>query len=126
MLYRRSSLSLSFVLILALTVPAAAQTGDIKGQVQDAQGQPLAGIAVTLLHAGGKDTQEKTSDAQGNFHFGNLNRGVYVVSVSSEAYAPVTCPGARIIGSLTRNFVLKLIPAEGEQASSCTAAAEGS
>lgn len=99
--------------------PVSAQaTGDIRGHIQDPQGKALAGVAVKLLQAGKKESQEQVSDAEGNFHFENLAGGVYIATLSMEGYAPVTCPGVRIVG-VTRQLQIILMPAGGEQASSC-------
>ena len=98
--------------------PVAAQTGDVTGQVKNGEGQALPGITVKLLRAGSQDASEKTSDAQGRFHFNGLKSGVYIVTTSPDGYAPVTCPGTRIVGGMTRSFELKLMP----DGSTCTAA----
>lgn len=105
-------------------LPAAAQdTGVITGHIQDAQGQSLEGVAVKLMRAGKPDVQEKASDAEGNFQFGDLSGGVYIATLAKEGFAPVTCPGLRIVG-LTRQLQVTLAPAGGEPGSSCKAAAQ--
>jgi hypothetical protein len=93
-------------------------TGVVRGHIQDSEGKALAGVAVKLLQAGKKETQEKASDAEGNFLFEGLTGGVYIAAVSMEGYAPVTCPGVRIVGVI-RQLQATLMPAGGEQASSC-------
>jgi hypothetical protein len=99
--------------------PAASQlSGDIKGHIRDAQGQALPGAAVKLLQAGKGEPREQVSDAEGNFHFEGLASGVYIATVALEGFAPVTCPGARVVGT-TRELQVTLAPAGGEQASSC-------
>ena len=110
------------VIVAALAVsggPAAAQaTGDIKGYVQDSQGQALSGVKVKLLQAGKSASREAATDAEGNFHFEALDGGVYIATIAMEGYAPVTCPGLRIVG-VTRQLKITLVPSGGEQASSC-------
>lgn len=99
--------------------PISAQSsGDIRGHIQDSEGKALAGVTVKLLQAGKKETQEKASDAEGNVHFTGLASGVYIATVAMEGYAPVTCPGVRIVG-VTRQLQVILMPAGGEQTSSC-------
>jgi hypothetical protein len=99
--------------------------GEIEGHVQDAQGQPLQGVGISLLKAGNEASRQQTSDAQGNFRFAGLESGVYIAAASLEGYGSVTCPGVRIIASLSRRLELKMLPAEGEEsASSCHVAAE--
>ena len=100
-------------------VAARAQgAGVVTGHVQDAQGQPLQGVAVVLLKAG-KEIPSQTSGADGNFRFADLGSGVYSASASLEGYAPVNCPGVRIV-ALERHFAIKLMPAtEGGPPSTC-------
>lgn len=98
--------------------PAAAQKGgEINGLVQDAQGNALQGVSVTLLHAGAKDTQQKASGAGGEFQFTDL-AGVYIATVAFDGHAPVTCPGVRVVGQ-TRQLEIRLMPADGAESSSC-------
>lgn len=107
--------------LLALTVPAAAQSGGITCHVQDARGQPLQGAAVTLLKAG-KQIPPQTSGADGNVSFADLASGVYSASAGLDGYAPVNCPGVRLVAGLTRRFEIKLMPAaEGGPPSTCAA-----
>ena len=118
---RRIGFVLLFTMAAVLATaggPASAQEGDIRGHVQNAEGKALAGVAVKLLQAGKKETQEQTSDAEGNFQFSGLAGGVYIATVSMAEYAPVTCPGVRIVG-VSRQLQVTLAAAGGEQASSC-------
>lgn len=119
---RRIGFALLFTLAAGLATaggPVFAQdTGSIRGHVQDAEGKALTGITVKLLQAGKKETQEQASDAEGNVQFSNLAGGVYIATVAMEGYAPVTCPGVRIVG-VSRQLQVTLVPAGGEQASSC-------
>ncbi|HSK75245.1 MAG TPA: carboxypeptidase-like regulatory domain-containing protein [Thermoanaerobaculia bacterium] len=115
------SLVVVAALLPVLAGPAAAQTGDVRGQVRSGDGQALPGITVKLLRAGSQDSLEKASDAQGRFHFDDLKDGVYVVTTSHDGYAPVTCPGARIVRGMTKQFDLKLMP-DGGEPSTCAAA----
>lgn len=103
-------------------VAARAQgAGAVTGHVQDTQGQSLQGVAVVLLKAG-KEIPPQTSGADGNFRFADLGSGVYSASASLEGYAPVNCPGVRIV-ALERHFAIKLMPAtEGGPPSTCAIA----
>lgn len=120
--HRAGRLFIAGVAAFFLLVPAAARAqgaGVVTGHVQDAQGQPLQGVAVTLLKAG-KEIPQQTSGADGNFRFADLGSGVYSASASLEGYAPVNCPGVRIVASLERHFAIKLMPAtEGGPPSTC-------
>jgi carboxypeptidase family protein len=113
-----------FALLPAIGSPALAQSGEVDGQVQDGQGQPLQGVEVKLFKAGQGTSVQQTSDAQGNFRFNGLASGVYIAAASREGYAEVTCPGVRVMAGLTRRLAIKLMPAKGEQPSSCEAVVE--
>jgi hypothetical protein len=105
--------------------PALAQgSGEVDGHVQDTQGQPLPGVSVKLLKAGKAANQQQTSDGQGDFRFKGLASGVYIAAASRDGYGEVTCPGVRVMAGLTRRVAIKLMPAKGEQPSSCQAVAE--
>lgn len=125
MSFGRRALSSLLALLIALATAGAALAagGSVEGQVQDTQGKPLPGVAIVLLAAGGKAPHNQTTDAQGNFHFDALASGVYTVTVTLEGYAPVTCPGSRILTGLNRRFEIKLAPAGGAP-STCAPAAE--
>ena len=97
----------------------AQGAGVVTGHIQDAQGQSMQGVTVKLLKPG-KETAPQASGADGNFRFADLGSGVYSVSASMEGFAPVTCPGVRIVASLERHFTIKLTPAsEGGPPSTC-------
>jgi hypothetical protein len=117
---------LAAIALLAVTGgPVVSQvTGDIKGHIQDAEGKALSGAAVKLLQTGKGEPREQASDAEGNFHFQELAGGVYIATVSLEGYAPVTCPGARVVGTI-RQLQITLRPTGGEQSSSCQAGSAG-
>ena len=110
---------------LAVPVLAAAQpTGDVRSRVVDGQGNPVAGIQVTLIKAGGKDNQQQMSDAEGNVSFNGLAGGVYIATTSPDGYAQVTCPGVRVVGQ-TRQLEIRLMPKDGPEPSSCKVVVEG-
>lgn len=117
---RARRLSIAGVAVFLSLIPASAWAqGVVTGHIQDAQGQPLQGVAVTLLKAG-KEIPSQTSGADGNFRFGDLGSGVYSASASMEGFAPVNCPGVRIVASFERHFTIKLMPAsEGGPPSTC-------
>jgi hypothetical protein len=103
----------------AMAAPAAPPSGTVTGHVKDAQAQPVAGVAVALLKAG-KVIPQQTSGADGNVRFGDLASGVYSASASLEGYAPVDCPGVRIIAGQTRHLEITLNTAtEGGPPSTC-------
>lgn len=107
------------VALLWASGPALAQKGEITGRVLDAQGQPLKGVEVTLLHGGDKSPRKQTSDDQGHFRFDGLASGVYSVTAALDGYSEVTCPGCRLLGGLSRGFEIQMRPAAGGQSSTC-------
>jgi hypothetical protein len=112
----------ALVFLSLVSVAARAQgAGVVTGHVQDAQGQALQGVAVKLLKAGAENPQQ-TTGADGDFRFNSLGSGVYSVSAALEGFATANCPGVRIVASLERHFLIKLVPAtegEGGPASTC-------
>jgi hypothetical protein len=108
--------------ILWASSPALAQSGEITGRVLDAQGQPLKGVELTLLHSSDKNPRKQTSDAQGAFRFGDLASGVYSVAAALDGYSEVTCPGFRMMTGLSRAFEIQLRPTEGGKSSTCKVA----
>jgi hypothetical protein len=112
-------------LLSAIGGPALAQgAGEVDGHIQDAQGKALPGVTIKLLKAGQETNQQQTSDAQGNFRFERLASGVYIATAAMDGYGSVTCPGVRIVASLSRRLEIKMMPAEGEQSSSSCQIAE--
>jgi hypothetical protein len=103
----------------------AQGAGEVDGHIQDAEGKALPGVTVKLLKAGQEANQQQTSDAQGNFQFERLASGVYIATAALEGFGSVTCPGVRIVASLSRHLEIKMMPAEGEQSSSTCQIAAG-
>ena len=119
----RSRFSLLPIALVALAVlggarPGTAQAaGDVRAQILDGQGSPLAGVQVTLIKAGGQ-SQQKAADAEGKVEFGGLAGGVYIVTAAPDGYAEVTCPGVRVVGQ-SRQLEIRLMPKDGTEPSSC-------
>ncbi len=106
---------------------AVAQSpSEVAGRILDAQGQPLQGIEVKLHQTGGKESQKQASGADGAFRFEKLGFGTYSVTAAPEGYAPAACPGFRLLPGTTKQFEIRLAPAEGDQTSSCADAAPAS
>jgi hypothetical protein len=117
---------LGAVLLAAAIVPAAprmaagaphhepAPPGDVTGLVQDGQGKPLAGAAVSMLKAGEDKPKSMVSGADGAFKFDALPSGVYIAGATMEGYSPVTCRGIRLYAGQSRRLEIKLLPTGGE------------
>ena len=118
------TLALMIVAMAAGPILAAAPTGGVDGQVQDAQGKPLPGVAITLLKAGEKTPKKQVSGADGGFKFDDLPSGVYIATAALEGYGPVTCRGMRLVAGQSRRLEIKLQTAGGEP-STCAAVEPG-
>jgi tetratricopeptide (TPR) repeat protein len=73
---------LALVVALGLAIPAAAQTGGIRGKVVDQKGQPVEGAKIVLESSGRK--RELTSNKKGEFIQIGLTGGQYTVTVTKE------------------------------------------
>jgi hypothetical protein len=120
---------LSVAMIAALLcgsgLAIAQSNGEISGRVLDAQGQPLQGIEIKLHHSG-KEGKNQSSGADGAFRFAKLGFGTYSVTVAPEGYAPAACAGFRLLPGTTKQFEIRLAPADGEQGSTCAEPAPAS
>lgn len=112
-------------LLLAAVAPVFAQTGEITGLVQNAQGQPLQGAQVKLLKAGGQENRQQASGTDGSFRFEGLASGVYIAMVTLDGYAQVTCPGVRLVAGLSRSLAVQMAPEGSDPPSSCRAVEPG-
>ncbi len=66
-------------------VSPTAASGDIAGQILDNAGNPVEGAAVRM---GGTQTRLTITDAEGNYHFGEVEtNGFYVVTPSRPNYS---------------------------------------
>jgi len=92
-------------LLLAMALPAAAQTGRITGVVTDrASGAPLAGAQVLIEGTGrGVLTQEN-----GRYFIINVQPGVYTVSAELIGYATVRQEGVEVSIDQTRQLDFQL------------------
>ena len=96
--------------ILALAVPALAQTGRIQGKVTDEKDVPVQGakILVTALPDQGGQKWEATSDRNGNYIIGTLPKsGGYLIVASKEGVGQDEARATVKIGNFTTmNFKL--------------------
>ncbi len=89
-LSRSAILGLCAVLALAfLAAPTAAQlTGRLAGQVQDADGAALPGVAVTVNSPNLMGTRTDFTDEDGGFSFPSLPPGVYTIDAELDGFIP--------------------------------------
>jgi tetratricopeptide (TPR) repeat protein len=80
----------------------------VVGTVQnDLNNVEMRGVEVTLLGQGGEPLDSVYTDSRGYFEFGNLNQGMYVVTIEHEGFEPYRedvmvfqRPGARVYAKL--------------------------
>lgn len=91
---RRSCVSVLFLLISLLVVPAVSAQSrgvlSVPGVVVDEVGGAIAGARVTVSDASGAVVQTTTSDGAGAFSLRGLDPGTYSVLVDMNLFAPVT------------------------------------
>src|SRR3954465_852842 len=71
----------SWLALLALVGPAAAQSGSISGVVRDPQQALVPGAEVVLRNSRSAATPTAITDSTGRYAFTGLQRGTYVVQV---------------------------------------------
>jgi tetratricopeptide (TPR) repeat protein len=85
---RNSSLAMSMVLFAALACAfapkAAAQDGQVNGQILDVTGKPWIDLGIEAISDQGAKADTKT-DKDGNFAFRGLRNGVYTVAIQLPA-----------------------------------------
>lgn len=77
----------------------------VEGNLMDQRQQPAAGIAVILITVKDSTRQQAVSDSLGNFRFGQLTAGPFIVSIHSLAWKPYQT-GLITIDSNTRHYKL--------------------
>jgi outer membrane receptor protein involved in Fe transport len=81
-------LSLAGVLVLAVSLPAWAQTGGVSGTIIEQTGAAVPGASVVLT--GSASGRSAISSERGDFTFDELPAGTYRLTISLEGFSPVT------------------------------------
>lgn len=68
-----------------VAAPAAAQTGQVKGKVVDAQGTPVVGAKVTIYNVQTNRPLETKTDKKGEYIQVGLSPGEYKITVAKDA-----------------------------------------
>jgi len=100
-----------FGLVVWSVVPARAQTGQVKGKVVDAEGNPIEGASVLIEYVGALTRRHETkTNKRGDFVQIGLQSGPYKVTVTKDDM--MAAQEVRIrIGSMSEvNFVLQPNP----------------
>lgn len=105
----RSSLSLTFVLLLIGTTSLFAQTGAVSGRVTDSgTGAPLAGARVELINVEGRVASHTTTDGEGQYRLANVQGGTYSLSVTLLGYETRRIDEVRIVAGQTSLLAVSL------------------
>jgi len=102
-------------LILLASVPALAQTtGNIRGQIRDADGGALPGVTITVTNVNRGNTRTTVTSETGNFSFPALMVDTYEVSSQLEGFQQQIVEGVRvgISASVTIDMTMELATVE--------------
>jgi outer membrane receptor protein involved in Fe transport len=81
------ALASSFLFGLTITVQAAPiNAEEIRGQVQDDLGRPIATASLQLKTAAGNDLGSTQSDADGRFTFAGITQGIYKIQAEKPGF----------------------------------------
>src|SRR5918996_6496523 len=76
-----------FLVVLALVLPASAQTDQqFSGTVLDGSGAVLPGAEVTVVHLGTGATRTATANSSGTYVITNLPIGAYTVVATASGF----------------------------------------
>jgi tetratricopeptide (TPR) repeat protein len=84
---------LAFLVVMACSIPAYAQSGSIVGVVLDRDGKPIGGATVLIERAEVGQRFELKTDNKGNYNKQGVDDGVYRVSVIQNG-APIAANNA--------------------------------
>ncbi len=100
------ALAASAILLALGLVPAAAQTGqvfgELVGKVVDAQGGVLPGVTVTLSGPAVMGAQAAVTNERGLYRFPGVNTGTYTLKFELAGFAPLVREGIVVPPSTLR------------------------
>jgi hypothetical protein len=107
---------LAIAMLFAL--PSYAQTGNLSGKVLDRQGQPLAGVVISIDRLNITGHFEVKTDAQGAYFHAGLPTGQYKVTVMENNLPVDVNENVRVnFGGTTEiSFDLRKVSADAERA----------
>lgn len=98
-----------FVAAGLLALPAAAQTGAVRGKVVDEQGQPVDGAKVEIIFKGGVTRKFETkTNKKGEYTQVGLQGGIYEIDVTKEGFQVGETGGRVSLGDPTYMPEVKL------------------
>jgi hypothetical protein len=96
-------------LLLSASLAGAATTGQLIGNVTDAQGAPLPGVTVTVsspAQIGGE--RSVTTAGDGSFNFPELAPGIYAARIELEGFATQEVPNIQVRLDRTAKIIVEL------------------
>ncbi len=85
--------------ILALALPALAQSGSLTGRVTSSDGaRPIGGAAITVSSGAGVEIARVTSGGDGRYRVPGLGAGTYRVNVAAIGHQPRAFPSVQVQG----------------------------
>ncbi len=82
---------LTFFAMTLLTSPTWGQTGTVSGTVTHTDGEPIAGVRVSLLNEDGSSAgKATTSGVKGNFSIPGVAAGIYTVTAALAGFQPAS------------------------------------
>jgi hypothetical protein len=84
------------VTMMADSVAAQAISGDVVGTVLDKSGGAVPNSAISAMNVATGVKTNTTSNAQGEFRFGNLPVGTYTIQVSASGFSTLTFSDFRV------------------------------
>ena len=111
--------SITFALLLALCVcPALAQQvkGKLRGQIKDQLGGLIVGATVTATEQGGGNNRTATTGEDGNYSFGDLTPGKYVVRAAAPGFAAFENTEVKVVAGPGTVFDIQLtVPSQKQE-----------
>src|SRR6266699_7322816 len=110
---------LFLVIVMFVTIPGFAQTGNVHGKVTDTDGKPMVGVTISIDRQGISQHFEVKTDNKGQYLHAGLPTGGYKVSVMKDGKSLMTNDNVRVSfgGDAKTDFDLKNAKAAGGGAS---------
>ncbi|PYR84589.1 MAG: hypothetical protein DMG18_09055 [Acidobacteria bacterium] len=109
-----TKIPLFLVIVMFVTIPGFAQTGNIHGKVTDTDGKPMVGATISIDRQGITQHFEVKTDNRGQYLHAGLPTGQYQISVMRDGKKALTQPGVvRFGGDTAVDFDLKQAAAQG-------------
>jgi tetratricopeptide (TPR) repeat protein len=105
---------LIFIFILTSLFPLCLRSQDaasLRGAIRDSQGKPVADATVRLQLKESTKIQTADSDSQGNYVFGELSSGVYLLKAEKAGYSATEISSVFFAPSEAKSIDLTLVSA---------------